>query len=87
MPKILRNLWNKSSTSSKIRYKQGTIKRVIKVAKSTPKPIAIAIGFKNCAWRLLSKRIGNSPTNVVSDVSKIGRNLAMPAFFAASIKL
>ena len=39
------------------------------VPKSTPNATDIAIGIKNCAWKLFSNINGNSPTNVVIVVS------------------
>jgi len=52
-------------TSSAIRYRQGTVTRVMLVANRMPKPGEIAIGIMNRAWREVSKIIGASPPNVV----------------------
>ena len=45
------------------------------VLNSTPNATDIAIGIKNCAWKLFSNINGNKPTKVVIVVSIIALNL------------
>ena len=60
-------------TSSSNMYKQGTITKVMPVAKRIPYPSDRAMGIINRACREVSKIIGDKPPNVVSVVSMIGR--------------
>ena len=73
--------------SSRIRYKQGTKISVTNVAYRTAKPNAAAIGTTNAACKLVSNMIGNTPTNVVIEVSVIALKRAVPASVTASLTL
>ena len=75
-PKTFANI---SFTSSSTKYKQGTSSREINVENITPNPSVAAMGMRNCACTLFSINIGKSPKKVVSEVSRMGRNLATPA--------
>ena len=49
------------------------------VTKRSPNATEIAIGIKNCAWKLLLSMSGAKPATVVMDVKRIGRKRLMPA--------
>ena len=78
----VRNTLAKSSTTA---IRAGTTNRIKNVAMPRPKTIVIAIGIKNCACRLFSKRSGSKPPTVVAEVNIIGRNLSQEAFTIASV--
>ena len=54
------------------------------MANRIPKPNEMAIGMIYCACKESSKMSGMRPPNVVSVVSKIGRNRRIPACEIAS---
>ena len=49
-----------------------------------PKASETAMGTRNCAWIERSKISGRSPANVVTEVSRMGRNLLLPASITVS---
>ena len=49
------------------------------VTNSKPKATAMAMGIKNCAWKLLFNINGAKPATVVTEVKMMGRNRLMPA--------
>ena len=53
--------------------------RTIRVANRTPNATEIAIGIRNCACKLRSKRSGVKPAKVVSEVRRIGLKRLSPA--------
>ena len=73
--------------SLNIMYKHGTNISVINVANITAKPSATAIGITNLACKLVSNIMGNTPANVVIEVSNIGLNRAQPASITAFLIL
>ena len=53
---------------------------MITVTNRRPKATEIAIGMRNCAWKLLLSIRGARPATVVTDVRIMGLNLFIPAF-------
>jgi len=56
------------------------------VTKSRPKATEMAIGIRNCAWKLLLSISGVRPATVVTEVRRMGRKRLMPASQMASRK-
>ena len=78
--KAVTKRWFVSTT----KYKHGIKTNVIVDAKRMPKLSDRAMGITNCAWRLVSNSTGNSPTKVVSVVSRIALKRCAPAVTIAS---
>ena len=57
----------------------------MKVANNTPNDREVAMGMRNLAWRLFSSRMGKTPTKVVTEVSRMGRNRTIPPRITASL--
>jgi hypothetical protein len=60
-------------------YREGTIIRVIEVAKRMPKPSEMAIGIIKRACLEVSKIMGARPPKVVKVVNIMGLNRLTPA--------
>ena len=58
---------------------------MIGVEKRIPKPKEMAIGIRKRACMDVSKIMGDSPKNVVSDVNMIGRKRRLAELMTASI--
>tara|TARA_B100001123_G_C14691191_1_gene781400 strand:+ start:401 stop:616 length:216 start_codon:yes stop_codon:yes gene_type:complete len=65
-----------SLNSTPTNIKEGIKTNTKKVAANNPNTIVIAIGFKNCACKLLSNKRGVSPAIVVKDVNNTALNLS-----------
>jgi hypothetical protein len=68
-----------------MRYKQGTSNKVMNVANRTPHASETAIGRKGAVIGVLVDMSGISPTNVVTEVSRMGRNRSTAALRIASM--
>ena len=62
----------------------GSSTKITTVTNSNPNATEMAMGMRNCAWKLLLSIRGARPATVVTVVNKMGLNRLMPASQMAS---